>query len=175
MDEEVESVTARCPYDGAVVTVTRGTGSNASRTCTTCPRCGAVIVFDARASVRSLQVTGTDADEVDRVSKDLLGHMTATPVPASIWSPWRSGSFYAFIALLAIGVLLTAARVVSAYVLPMVIIGALLLVVIVGALQLRQDHNLDQESFLELMRLALTQVGYVRDDPMKKRKKTFRS
>jgi internalin A len=66
-------------------------------------------------------------------------------------SPWLSGSFY-LVALVAIVVLFAViSNYVAWYVLPIVIIGGLLAVGIVGALQLRQDERLSQANFLTLM------------------------
>lgn len=71
-------------------------------------------------------------------------------------NPWLSGSFYLFVIIAVVALLLVAAKVVDPLVVPIVIIGALLLASIVVAFQLKQDRGLSEESFLSLITLALT-------------------
>jgi hypothetical protein len=78
--------------------------------------------------------------------------------PSTSKSPWSSGSFYLLAAVTAIAAMIVAAQWVSVWALPVIVLGAVLLVTVIGALQLRQDKNLTQERFITLMRLAFAQI-----------------
>ena len=62
----------------------------------------------------------------------------------------------AVIAILA--VLLVASAILPVWAVPVVIIGSVLLVSVVGALQLRQDDRLGAKPFLELMGMSLRRL-----------------
>ena len=66
-------------------------------------------------------------------------------------NPWRSGSFYLVTLVIILALLAVIGTYVSWYALPIVIVGALLAIAIVGALQLRQDKGLSEANFLDLM------------------------
>jgi hypothetical protein len=66
-------------------------------------------------------------------------------------SPWRSGSFYLVTAVVIIACLTIVAQFVSLPLLFIVLIGSIITVGIVGALQLRQDEKLNEKNFLSLM------------------------
>jgi len=55
-------------------------------------------------------------------------------------------------------ILLVGASIVPIWTLPLVAIGSLLGVAVVGAFQLRQDDRLNEERFVELMALALKRL-----------------
>ena len=85
------------------------------------------------------------------------GKLKRTPsVP--LRGPWSSGSFYLF-ALVVITALISVVNDrVPLVILPFVIIGGLLGVVIIGALQLRHDEKLSEAGFLTLMKEALKRM-----------------
>jgi hypothetical protein len=64
-------------------------------------------------------------------------------------------------AVVIIAVLLAVARMVHPLVIPLVIIGSVVFVSVVGALQLRQDEKLAEKNFLRLMSLALAQLRFL--------------
>lgn len=66
-------------------------------------------------------------------------------------NPWISGSFYLFVAAVAITGLAVISKNVHWTLLPIIIIGGILLVGIIGAFQLRNDDKLKEESFLKLI------------------------
>ena len=68
--------------------------------------------------------------------------------------PWIAGSFYLISALTVLTLLLVAPNTVSVVVLPLVVLGSLLTIAVIGALQLRQDRSLSQEHFITLMLLT---------------------
>ena len=66
-------------------------------------------------------------------------------------NPWISGSFYLFVAAVAITGLAVVSNTVHWTLLPIIIIGGILLVGIIGAFQLRNDDKLKEEGFLKLI------------------------
>ena len=66
-------------------------------------------------------------------------------------NPWISGSFYLFMFVIIFALLAVLSNTVSWYLLPIVIIGGILIVGVIGALQLRNDTRLKDETFLQLM------------------------
>lgn len=108
---------------------------------TTCPYCAAYVIVDTR-NVVQIQVRGHDADEVLTVTRGLAEDVVARREAARLRSPWFSGLFYLTLLAVVIALLLTAGSVLPILALPIVIVGAVLLVSIVGALQMRQDEQL---------------------------------
>lgn len=78
-------------------------------------------------------------------------------------NPWISGSFYLASFLMIMAGILVVSKVVDPFILPIVIIGTLLAVSVVGAFQLRQDQALNQQNFLSLMGLTFKQLPFVRE------------
>ena len=74
-----------------------------------------------------------------------LGQQTASNIARS---PWVSGSFYLAVIVTLIALFLVVAKTVNFVVLPIVIIGGLLAVSLLGAFQLRQDNNLSEKNFI---------------------------
>jgi len=77
-------------------------------------------------------------------------------------NPWVSGSFYLLASAVVIVLLLVVAKQLSILALPIVIIGAILVISIVGALQLKNDDKLKEESFLKLMGLSFRYLPLLR-------------
>jgi hypothetical protein len=73
-------------------------------------------------------------------------------------NPWISGSFYLFAFVVIMAVLATMAKILSAWILPLLILGGLLLVTIIGAFQLRNDSKIEEKNFLTLMKLAFQKM-----------------
>jgi hypothetical protein len=66
-------------------------------------------------------------------------------------SPWTSGSFYvfAFVVILLVAALIS--RYIPWYIIPILLISAIIALVVIGAFQLRMDGKLNQSNFLTLM------------------------
>jgi hypothetical protein len=90
------------------------------------------------------------------------GDVTGKEPPRPIRSPWASGSFYLVAVVVMFALLGVIGSLLPIWVLPLIIVGGLLAVSIIGALQLRQDERLSDESFLKLMALALERLPLVR-------------
>lgn len=92
-------------------------------------------------------------------------------------NPWSSGMYF----LLAVMVIMVLIAVISNqvqwYVLPMMIIGSILAVAVIGAFQLRNDEKLGEKNFLQLMfetyrRLQLLRTDRTQDDILSENRKT---
>lgn len=115
-----------------------------------CPQCGAVIRWDLDGTVQ-LNVQGTSADEVSTVASDLAERVRLEQARRWLASPWLTGSFYLTVAVIVVVLLLSAARFVSLWALPLVVAGGIALVVVVSVSQLRQDGRLDEQRFATLV------------------------
>lgn len=117
-----------------------------------CPQCGAVIRWDLDGTVQ-LNVQGTSADEVSTVASDLAERVRLEQARRRLASPspWLTGSFYLTVAVVVVVLLLSAARFVSLWALPLVVAGGIALVVVVSVSQLRQDGRLDEQQFATLV------------------------
>lgn len=122
-----------------------------------CPYCNATLYLEERI----VEVSGTRADEVRTVTESLV-RLFPKKRTMPKRSPWFSGSFYLAVAVVVGTAFAVIANTVSFYALPVVVIGSLLVISVVGALQLRQDNKLNQTNFLTLMALAFRQVPLLR-------------
>jgi hypothetical protein len=68
-----------------------------------------------------------------------------------LYGPWVSGSFYLFAVIIMTTLLTIVSNFVPAWLLILVVVGAVLLSIVVGAMQLRQDDALKDESFVRLI------------------------
>ncbi|MEM7066928.1 MAG: COR domain-containing protein, partial [Cyanobacteria bacterium P01_B01_bin.77] len=76
-------------------------------------------------------------------------------------NPWSSGFFYLFSLSVIATVFAAVSHFVAWYILPVVIVGTLLAIGIVGALQLRQDNRFSEENFLILLIEAYKQLPFL--------------
>ena len=83
------------------------------------------------------------------------------PKPIKVKSAWANGSFYLFCAVLIAAIIGFLGNQLSFPVLCLVIIAVGLLVPIIGALQLKQDDRLKDETFLSLMKIAITGLPFI--------------
>jgi hypothetical protein len=81
--------------------------------------------------------------------------------PIKVKSAWVNGSFYLFCAVVIAAIIGFLGNQLSFPVLCLVIIAVGLLVPIIGALQLKQDDRLKDETFLSLMKLAITGLPFI--------------
>lgn len=66
-------------------------------------------------------------------------------------NPWISGSFYLFVAVVVIAGLAVISQTVNWVVLPIILIGGILVIALIGILQLRNDDQITDKSFLSLI------------------------
>ncbi|MCF3603532.1 COR domain-containing protein [Planktothrix agardhii] len=81
--------------------------------------------------------------------------------PIKVKSAWANGSFYLFVFVVVIAGIGFLGNQLSFPVFCVVVIGGILFVPIIGALQLRQDDRLQEENFLELMKLTIGQLPLI--------------
>jgi Flp pilus assembly protein TadB len=77
-------------------------------------------------------------------------------------NPWKSGTFYLFTFLVIVGVIALLLLSFPWHMIGFAVIAALLLLVVIGALQFRNDKNLGEESFLKLMLEVLKQIPFLK-------------
>jgi hypothetical protein len=123
-----------------------------------CPafRCSGELIFHPEKI--TISVSGSNAKDVELVARSLL-KQTQTKSNKK-WDVWITGGFYA-VTLIAIGtLLLVISSLVPLFVLPIIVIGTLLLLSIIGAFQLRQDESLSEKNFLNLMMMVFTKIRF---------------
>jgi len=105
-------------------------------------------------------VEGKNADEVERVARSLFTHAPGTrPVKKF---PLVGGAFFLIAFIVIFGGILTAARLLSVYVFVLVLVGGVIIFSVVGAFILRQDENLSEKGFIELMKLSFRYLPLLR-------------
>ncbi len=105
-----------------------------------------------------IQVSG-ETEDVLAVTRQLAQDFAINRGAARLQrSPWFSGLFYVTLVGIIIALLLVTGQVLPVWALPIVIVGAVLLVSIVGALQMRQDYRLTERGFLRLMNDVLRRL-----------------
>ncbi|MDQ7807563.1 hypothetical protein Q5425_27830 [Amycolatopsis sp. A133] len=124
-----------------------------------CPTCGVRLSF-GRNGATELHVFGSHAEEVQAVT-DHLSKALARREISRLRSPWFSGLFYLTAVVVITTLLLAVARILALWALPVVIIGAVLLISVVGALQLRADDRLSERNFVKLMGDVLRRLPLV--------------
>lgn len=159
MDASAQHVHCVC---GATVPVPLSQGSTI-----TCPNCAAEIVVDGTR----IAVTGNDAKEVrdvaEALAKQEAEHKAERDRVAAerrraaraLAGPWTSGLFYLLAAAVVVGLVLAIAAVVPLWAVPIIVLGAVVILAVVGAMQLRHDDKLSEKGFIALMKLALSEVG----------------
>lgn len=119
-----------------------------------CVQCGAFV----RIGKTRIEVHGEDASEVATVARQLSDDAAARDQVERLRSPWVSGTFYLAVVVVTIALLMTVGRILAIWALPFVIIGSILLLIVVGAFQLRQDERLEEVAFLRLMTASLKRL-----------------
>lgn len=74
---------------------------------------------------------------------------------------WMSGSFYVFSTILIITVLAVISSILPWYSVGIIFVSGLLAITIIGALQLRNDKNLSEENFIQLIKETLKHLPVV--------------
>jgi Flp pilus assembly protein TadB len=105
----------------------------------------------------SIQALRGPPDDVIRVHQEVASAIAARDRERRR-TPWASGSFYLVVLVVAVLVLLLVGRALPLWALPITAVAAVLIVVIVGALQLRQDERLSERNFLRLMAAVLARL-----------------
>lgn len=131
-------------------------GRLGGRTCAV-PGCHARATV-RRGRVTGFEVSGTSASEVQAVSRELVQDVAEQRDAHRVRSPWYSGAFYLSAAAVLIVLLLAVGHWAPWYAVPLVILGAITLLIIIGSLQMRQDGNLSDRGFVRVMGDVLRHV-----------------
>jgi hypothetical protein len=126
-----------------------------------CAACSGTYYLATGRDVTEIHVSGDNADEVETVIRQLAADDAARREAARLRSPWFSGLFYLMVAVVIISLLLVVGRLAPWWAFPLVVLGAVLLVSVVGALQMRQDDHLTERGFLKLMGDVLRRLPLV--------------
>lgn len=161
MSRQTNRIMTICPYDGHEFEINIPDSVHEGEVTAQCPYCVATHTIRIDNVEHTLKVEGTRADEVEKVSRSLIEKLGETSNSDIHRSPWISGSFYLFAIVLLISLFLIVAKTINIVVFPIIIIGGLLALSIVGAFQLRQDKNLSEKKFVELMALTFKQLPFI--------------
>lgn len=123
-----------------------------------CPQCGASLT----TKKWKIEVYGNKSENVQKVAQSLMETVSDNPNATAQNTPWISGSFYLAAMVILVVLFLIVAKSVSLSVLPIVIVGSLISVSLIGAFQLRQDNSLSEKNFLSLMFLTFRQLPFIR-------------
>jgi hypothetical protein len=85
-----------------------------------------------------------------------------TPEEQRVNNPWVTGSFYLVTSVVILAVLGVLARSVPAWALAPILIGAILLVNVVGYIQLKNDDRIKDKTFTNLMTLVFNSIPLLR-------------
>ncbi|ESA34932.1 small gtp-binding protein [Leptolyngbya sp. Heron Island J] len=95
-----------------------------------------------------------------------IPNLQTTPLARS-HTPWGSGLFYLFVLFIVTALFAIVSRLVPWYILPIVIIGALLSIGVIGAFQLMQDERFSEEKFVTLIIEAYKRLPLLRGQDTK--------
>ncbi len=120
------------------------------------------LAWDEREKYGDIHIHGDIADlTIAQGKTEISKSVIHRSKEKHVRSAWANGSFYLFVFLAVAAALGILANTVSPYVLPMVILAGIILVPVIGALQLKQDRNLSEKGFIELMRIAFGQLPLI--------------
>jgi GTPase SAR1 family protein len=94
--------------------------------------------------------------------KEALREETTMPKVDKVTSSWANGSFFLFTFLTVVTAFIVVAKTVDWYALPIIVFAAIVIPVVVGALQLMQDKRLSEKGFITLMGMTFKQLPLIR-------------
>jgi YesN/AraC family two-component response regulator len=83
-------------------------------------------------------------------------------------NPWVAGSFYLFAIFVVFCVLLVILKTISVRVFPILVVSSLIIFMLIGLFQLRNDETLSDKTFTELIKLTFRQIPLIRKKRNKK-------
>jgi len=126
------------------------------------------LIDDIRAIAEPIAATGGEqgAYHFNALIANLVINQTRADMSSQservIRSAWANGSFYLVLCICVLGILGFLSNTIPAYSLGLIVLGGMLLIPMVGALQLRQDERLSQKTFIQLMGLVISQLPLIR-------------
>ena len=118
--------------------------------------CGANISSDGHKV--TITVQGVNATQVQEVSLALI---EKTKQPEKSPNPWVVGSFYLIVFVVVVAALAVIGHVIPLVILPTILIGSIIALSVIGALQMRQMDKLSEENFLKLMALSFKNLPWL--------------
>jgi len=158
--KRIRQMKARCALCNYEFVIEIDNPEASTRTQLQCPNCAAYQVYSVGKVKSIVRVVGTNANEVKDVATTLTEKVMEKH-KESIRNPWISGSFYLASIVVIATLFLVVARMVHPLAFPIVLVGALLGVSLIGAFQLRQDKSLSEKNFLSLMALSFKQLKFI--------------
>lgn len=104
------------------------------------------------------RVSGSSADDVVKVVQELERQKLSSR------GPWRAGVFYILCLTAVCVVFLAVSRLAPIWLVPVVLVAALVGLLVLGSLQQRQDGRMSERGFLDLMQAALRTAGAIVPD-----------
>jgi hypothetical protein len=118
-------------------------------------------VEDIYGFTRDVAANLTDTRNISERLKDFIGRSNKRMIQKN--NPWNSGSFYLFVAVVVISGLAVLSNMVDWIIFPLILIGGILLIGIIGAFQLKNDDKLKDESFLNLIKETYQRLPLLRN------------
>jgi internalin A len=115
----------------------------------------AQVIFNAPVQGLTLQIANGVSD--------MAGKQDRNKGEPNVKSAWANGSFYLFASAVILGGLAVIGRTIPIYVLPLLLIAALLFVPLIGVLQLKQDARIGDKPFLDILKLVIRQLPLLRN------------
>jgi hypothetical protein len=88
------------------------------------------------------------------MSKKQVGQVQDASEKTAQHNPWISGSFYLLAFVIVVAALCLAIFFLPWYAIPLLLVGGIVALIVIGAFQLRMDEKIPGASFMELMRLS---------------------
>lgn len=114
------------------------------------------VVEKIYCDTRDMAVNLLDIDNMAHRLQDYLGKEPIQEMRKN--NPWISGSFYLFGAVVLLSILAVLTKMIHWAFIPIVVIGGILLVIIIGLLQLRNDDMISDKSFSALLKQVIQQL-----------------
>jgi hypothetical protein len=112
------------------------------------------------ATIQQLVLQQSDKGELT-IKQANKGKDEKTKDKANIRSAWANGLFYLFVFVTVIAGLGVLANSVPWYTFALILVASVIFVPLIGALQLRQDKNLSEKGFLELISIVIRQLPII--------------
>ncbi|HSS50925.1 MAG TPA: COR domain-containing protein [Thermoanaerobaculia bacterium] len=120
---------------------------------------GSRFVFQGEVGQVVVQTGGESILHLEERSEDQMTKPAGGMVKAR--SAWANGSFYLFVFVIVIAAVGILVKSVPWYAFPIALVAGAIFVPLIGALQLKMDERLSQESFIELMKLVVGQLPLI--------------
>ena len=105
--------------------------------------------------------------DISNIAERLKDYIGKTRFSMKKNNPWISGSFYLFLAVIIIVALAVLSQSVHWMLFPIIIIGGVLLIGLIGILQLKNDDKITDKSFVSLIKETYKRLPLIGDNKRK--------